>query len=54
MRNCKVKNFDLLVLNLILNMNAENHPIIAALQNEVYHGESAARKFNNEDEKKKE
>ena len=50
---CIKKNFDALVLNLLLNLDTDHHPILAALQNEVYHGEKAARKFNVEDEQKK-
>ena len=50
---CIQKNFDALVLNLILNLDTNHHSILAALQNEVYHGEKAAREFNIEDEQKK-
>lgn len=53
MKNCVQNNFDLLVLNMILNIDPKNHPIIAALQNEVYHGEQVAMKDNVEREKKR-
>lgn len=52
LRNCIKVNFDLLVVNLILNLDPGNHPLVGALQNEVYHGENAARKENVDLEKK--
>lgn len=53
LKNCIKVNFDLLVVNMILNLDPGNHPLVGALQNEVYHGENAAKKENIELENKR-